>query len=228
MRIWTNGEDTLRGKGSDRPVTGKGRQQSRELRRQNPERTRAQRDSRGIADALIGDEEEETIFTTDNRLAAFAKARQREWPTDRAAEYVVEALVRFELFAPLLDVVKTVQVLVVLVEPKRAAVVLVRAALGHDVYHRALVATVLRREVVGDDLVFLNLILIVDEHGGAGDAQVIVISAVDLKVIRAPPGSVNRQSGAGPVRAAAIIIDDTPSEERPRIQTTACAVRRNP
>src|SRR6185295_2465853 len=231
MRIWTNGEDPLRGKGLDRPVSGKGRQQSRELRRQNPERTRAQRDSRGIADALIGDEEEETVFTTDNRLATFAKARQRQRPTDRAAEYVVEALVRFELSASLLNIVKTVQVLVVLVEPKRAAVVLVRAALGHDVDHRALVATILRREVVGDDLVFLNLILIIDEHGGSGDAQVIIIRAIDLKVIRAPAVAVNRQSGAVRVRAAAIIGDDTRSEERQRIETAARAVRgqlRNP
>ena len=53
-------------------------------------------------------------------------------------------------------------------KPEGAAVEVVRTALGHDIDDRALVATVLRREVVGDDLVFLNLILIIDEHGGSG------------------------------------------------------------
>ena len=102
---------------------------------------------------------------------------------------------------------------------------LVRAGLRHVVDNRALVAPVLRGVVVGDDLDFLNLILIVHEHRGAGNVQVVVVGAVDLKVVRAGAVAVDGESRAVGVRAAAVVRDDARREQRQRVEAAARGVR---
>ena len=60
---------------------------------------------------------------------------------------------------------------------------LVRAAFGHDIYNRALVAAVLRREVVGDELKLLHGVLVVDKEIRTANGQVVIVRAVECKVI---------------------------------------------
>ena len=66
---------------------------------------------------------------------------------------------------------------------KSGTVKIVGATLGDDVDHGAQVAAILSGEVVGDDLEFLHLILVVDKKARAADAEVIVIRTIDLEVI---------------------------------------------
>ena len=52
---------------------------------------------------------------------------------------------------------------------KAASVKLVRPALGNDIDYRTLVAAILCREVIGDDLEFLHCVLVVDEEAGTAN-----------------------------------------------------------
>src|SRR6185369_7125425 len=107
----------------------------------------------------------------------------------------------------------------VLVIPESAAVESVRAALGHDVNNRALIAAVLGREVVRNDLVFSYLVLKVHEQRRTGHAQVVVVGAVNLEVVRTTTISVDRQAGAA-------LVDNARGEQGQRVETSACAVGR--
>ena len=81
------------------------------------------------------------------------------------------------------DVGHRVEVLAVAVEPETAAVKFVRAGLGHDVHDGALVAAILGREVVGDDLKLTDRVRVINKETGTGDRKVVVVLAVDVEVV---------------------------------------------
>ena len=101
--------------------------------------------------------------------------RHRKRTTKRETEGVEKALIRFLLSVDSFNVSQTVQVFVVTMVLKQTAVEFVCAAFGHVVDDRALVATILRGEIVSDYLELLDLILVVDKQGWTGNAQVIVV-----------------------------------------------------
>src|SRR5438067_412932 len=147
--------------------------------------------------------------------------REVERPTDRSTEDVKETRIWLGLSASSLDVVKTVKYLVIAVELEGATVKLIASALRHIVDDGTLVATVLGREVISDNLNFLNLILIVNEQGWPGNAQVIVVRAVNLEIVRAGTIAIDRKAGAVRVDAAAVVRNHAGREQRQRIETTA-------
>src|SRR2546430_1072866 len=110
----------------------------------------------------------------------------------------------------------------VAVKLERGPVKLVGAALRYDVNHGPEVAAVFRREVVGDDLIFLNLILIVDEEIGPTNAQVVVVRPVDLKVIGATTVSVYGKAGAVGVGPPAAVLGDAGNHQRQGVDSAPC------
>src|SRR5205085_10386756 len=121
-----DGEEALRRDGRDGRIAGEGRQQARELRRQEGEGAVADRARAGVADALVRDEEEGAILAFPPVGAALAEVRRVDGAAEGAAEDVEETLVRLGLPRALLDVVKAVQVRVVAMELEGRAVKLVR------------------------------------------------------------------------------------------------------
>ena len=68
-------------------------------------------------------------------------------------------------------------------ELEARAVELVRSTLGHDVYHRALVAAILRREVIRNDLKLLHRVLVRNEEVRTANRQVVIVGTVQGEVI---------------------------------------------
>ena len=71
---------------------------------------------------------------------------------------------------------------------------IVRARLRRDVDYRTGVATVLRAEVVGRDLILINEFCITEENPGPSDRVVVVVLSVNLLVIVAPTQPVDRET----------------------------------
>ena len=79
---------------------------------------------------------------------------------------------------------------------KEIAMEFVAARLRHDVNDRSGVASILRGKIIGDDLVFRHLALVVNEQRGAANTQIVIVRAVNLKVIRSTAISVDREARA--------------------------------
>ena len=60
----------------------------------------------------------------------------------------------------------------------------IASGFGDVVHHRTGIAAVLSAEVVGDDLEFLDCVLITEEDLRAGDGIVVIGLAIDLEIIR--------------------------------------------
>src|SRR6266550_3607452 len=116
--------------------------------------------------------------------------------------------------------------MLIAVKLEQGAVELIGTTLGHDIHYGAEVTAILGREIIGDDLVFLDLVLIVYEQVGPADAEVIVVRTIDLEVVRSTPVSVHRKASAVGVRAAAAVLGDTGNQQRQSIKPTACRIRR--
>src|SRR5947209_13555495 len=101
-----------------------------------------------------------------------------------ATKYVEQTRIWLGLTTALFDVIQAVEIFVVPVKFEETAVELISASLGHVVYDRALVAAILCREIVSDNLKFLNGILIINKERRPGDAEVVIVGAVDLKIVR--------------------------------------------
>src|SRR3979411_2863669 len=97
-----------------------------------------------------------------------------------SAIHIIKAAIWLELTAGFLQVVQAVQVSVVLVEQEGRAVISIGAVGGHNVDDGALIAAILCREAVGDDLKLLHCILEVNEECRTRDAKVVIVGSVNL------------------------------------------------
>src|SRR5207247_7242673 len=89
-------------------------------------------------------------------------------------------------------------------EFETAAVKLIAAGLEHDVYHGALIASVLSGKVIGNDLILLDCILVVHKERGTANGEVVVVGAVNREVVRPSTIAVYRQR-----RAVAVDVAET-------------------
>ena len=98
----------------------------------------------------------------------------------------------------------------------------VGAAPGNVVDDRALIAAVLRAEVVGQDLKLLEGVLVAEEVLRAGDGVVVVGLAVDLEVVGAAALSVGGEADAiGVGEVVGKRTDDAGNQEGEPIETAA-------
>ena len=72
---------------------------------------------------------------------------------------------------------------VVVVKPEAGTVILVRATARNRIEHRARVATILSAELVCDEPDFLNGVGIIQRDRRTGDAEVVIVLAVDHEVV---------------------------------------------
>ena len=98
----------------------------------------------------------------------------------------------------------------------------IRARLGHIVDDGTGVASVLGAEVVGDDLDFLDCILVAHENLGSGDRVVVVRLTIDLEVVRAATLAVRRDARAvGVCAIVAVRRNHTRDQQGQFVETAA-------
>ncbi len=129
----------------------------------------------GRADGLVGEEAEQLV--ADDR------------PADRAADVVEELGVLLHRAAVAVVVLEGVQARPVGLE-ERAAAKVVGPVLRDDLHLRAAIAAVLGVVVVGDDLDFLDRVLVRRDDRGAAPGHARHPDAVDLIVVLAGPRAV--------------------------------------
>src|SRR5687767_11629787 len=167
---------------------------------------RGARTELAIAPALIRTEEERPIRTADDSWSTFAKARQMQWTTERAAHLVLnpkrrllprlERRIRIAEAGALVGVAASVQRIAV-VEPEQRAVIVVASRFGDGVEYRTGITSIFRQELVRDQTNFLNQVRIVQRLSSSGNAWLVIVLTVDHKVIGTDAATVGRVADAG-------------------------------